>query len=343
MLCICCSAGVSARESPGSHIVTEVDFTDIFCTANAKTWNAVISYPLFALKQSRHGAAFVAYAKTIAFCSDDMLACERIIDKLRTVFVDKDMHSDAHRFTSDVHSLRNDEEAQGCFVEYVTQRVSVADSGVCKLLFQVWLRMLTAEVITALTDRCNSVAASAVRRPLSDIEQNVLYYICGYLGMKLKRQSFKNKKLDGSKALVPHLVSEQPSEWGHFVDQYKNWVEKQSRGGLCFPVPDFYLMVREFDGIIRDYVSQHGISHTSLNKSNLQGLMMGAFMVQYYWKKLLEKSCAENSVALPALEYLIMLFIRLKCYAIARQEKDRLTHKSSEHKGSKSLRGKLKK
>ena len=71
--------------------------------------------------------------------------------------------------------------------------------------------------------------------------------------------------------------------------------------------------------------------------------MLDAFMVKYYWNKIIALAHEQEADSLPVLDYLICLFITIKGFAIARKERDRLTKCNKNSKMSKSLRGKLKK
>lgn len=110
-------------------------------------------------------------------------------------------------------------------------------------------------------------------------------------------------------------------------------------------MPNFYLMVREFDRIFRQFFSRRAINCTKIEKSSLKSQILQAHMVGYYWDKLVDSAHKNESSCLPVLEYLINLFVNIKGFAVARKEKEKLKSKckpKAPEKGSVSLRGAVK-
>jgi hypothetical protein len=232
------------------------------------------------------------------------------------------------------------------FVNFVTVHIPSADMYSCQQLFHVWLRKFVAEIFNDAANRCVSSESGLERvvQPLNEIDQNVLYHICGYMAMKLKTASRRYKKLKNMTELIQCLTTKEPKSTGHFVESYRKWVERQSRGGLLYPIPSYYLLVREFDNIFGTTVKLRNIQANYVDKTYLQTSMHEAFMVKYYWNQIIEMSHQHELSSLPVLDYLISLFITIKGFAIARKERERLTvERSKKAKHSKSLRGKLKK
>ena len=143
--------------------------------------------------------------------------------------------------------------------------------------------------------------------------------------MKLKEVSRKFTKLRNRDAVIDCLTTKEFKESGYFVDQYKSWVVKQSRGSLLFPIPSFYLLIREFDTIFRKCQLSGGSVVMSINKEQLHAAMLDAFMVKYYCHKIIAFAHEQETDSLPALNYLICLFITIKGFAIARKVRNRLT------------------
>ena len=166
----------------------------------------------------------------------------------------------------------------------------------------------------------------------------MLYYICGYTVRKLKVASATLKKLRNMCDLIEVLITKEPCNEGSFVKNYQMWAEKQNRGGLLFVVPNFYLLVREFDSVYRQ-----STSYEKCGKALTVSKIVDSFMVQFYWNKIVDTCHVDEISSLPALDYLVNLFITIKGFAVARKERDRLTKKVVQTEASsKSLTGKLK-
>jgi len=353
-----CSSGIDIPASeataemikPTTLSLSDTDFHDLFLANTLKVWYAVSVNPLLSLPQSKQGRGITDIAKSMIEKSDTINNFTVLEDSLRSVFVNRPLvtQSDRDFLITSIHALRMSLEVQGAFVEYISTHVPYVESDSCKLLFQIWLRKFLAEMMISMAHICKAVDdAHILPKGLSDTDQNVLYHICGYLIMKLKSVSFRFKKLKSAEMIINCVADKVPKHSGHFVEEYTKWVSKQSRGGLLYPIPDFYLLVREFDTVYRQIVTTQHLTSESLNKSNLQMAIHDSFMVKYYWGRILEVASCDEHSSLPALDYLIRLFLTIKGFAVARKERDLFLTKDGKMKGkiskkSQSLRGKLK-
>jgi len=207
------------------------------------------------------------------------------------------------------------------------------------------LRKFVVEILNDFSKRFLSGDSGSERasKSLTEVDQTVLYYICGYMAMNLKTASKKYKKLGNMNELIQCMTTKEPKNTGHFVESYRKWVEQQSRGGLLYTIPVYYLLVREFDNIYQTTVKIGYMHAYSVDKIHLQTSMHEAFMVKYYWNQIIELAHQNELSSLPVLDYLISLFITIKGFATARKERDRLTvERGKKANRSKSLRGKLK-
>lgn len=331
--------------------MTTSHFENILTTACKQSWSLITSDPLFLLPRSKHGLTFRCYASQMIEHSDTILYHSGLVDELLLTFCDRSLVSPGDRdaLMRDVHLLRESSKAVNNFISYVSAFVSNVDVDVCTLLFHVWLRKLISELIVALRSEQNPTKFdSDVEKPLTDIDQNVLYYISGYMVKKLKVASFKSINLQKLETLSNCLATKNPVELNHFVCQYMSWVTQQSRGGLLYPTPDFYLLVREFDAIFRHIVCSQAVgSNGIINQGQLKLLMSKSPIVKLHWEKILKISNTEEADSQPAFEYLMTLFITLKGFAVAKKERERLQDKlvkrnKSSVRASKSLRGNLK-
>jgi len=326
-------------------------FNDIFRMSNLHSWQNICVDPLLTLPNSYQGHSIVDYAKILTD-RIDFLEGTTVYESLKNMFCERSLslESDREGLMVDVQSLRMSLEANNVFYNVVCLYIPSANKTVCKQLFQVWLRKIVIAIIGCIATHVKTVCSKTeTTTPLSDVAQNILFHICGYMIMKVKRVCKRFKKLQKLQNFCDHLGSREPLMQGHFVDKYQQWVEKQSRGGLMFPIPALYLMIREFDVICQTIHSSNPLQISSICKDALQAAMHDSSMVKYYWGQILQFDNVDELSALPIFDYLVSLFITIKGFAIARKERDKLSaaqeqklRLSKSCKSSKSLRGKLK-
>lgn len=149
--------------------------------------------------------------------------------------------------------------------------MSSAAETISEMLCQVWIRKLITHILhehsqLMLTAERTSISCDK----LTNIDQNVLYYICGYMARTLKAASRRFSKIRDMEELTSCLATKEFKSSAHFTDKYKLWVEKQSRGALLFPIPIFYMLVREFYTIFRIIFISGQLSVSSLNRDQLK-------------------------------------------------------------------------
>ena len=318
------------------------------CTANA--WKCIIDDPILKVKNSKNGQIFIEYSQIMMLNSDAVMNFPVITDSISKLFVNRSLLSqtDHELLITDVHNLRMSQEFVTHFVKYLQSQILTADANLCKVLCNMWLRRITTAMMHVITDliKCTVQSSKVEQAGLSDTDQNVLYHICGYMVRKASVACKKYKNLKQLEGLIKCLTTKVPGQSGHFVEHYQNWVSKQTRGGLLFPIPALYLLVRELDLIFRKMAFQTGYTQ-SVNKSILQTTMLESVLVQYYWNQIILLQHADESSSLPLLDYFICLFITIKGFAVVRKQRDELASQTKskilQAKQSKSLRGKLKK
>ena len=165
--------------------------------------------------------------------------------------------------------------------------MSVADSAITVMLLNIWVQKLVVRMVNELHKlRSPSESTSVMRDPVMMADQNVPYNITGFTAMKLNLSSQLSSKRAESDSLIKQITTLEPQQAGHFVDKYDTWICKQSRSGLRYPIPDFYLPVRKLDITCRQVVVSKGLSAFSLNKTIIVKTMLQILMVQHYWKKI---------------------------------------------------------
>jgi len=344
------TSSAHARVATAAAVLTESKFNHIFLNACTRSWQSIVNDPLFSIPQSKYGLVFINYASCILQHSGAM-DCGILKDNVKDLFCGRSLASQNDRdlLMRDIQLLRTSASNSQAFVCYVVDLVPLADVDVCQLLFHVWLRKLVCEMLGLLTESCCETPETTFHEPLSDVDQNVLYYISGFMAKKLQAACLKYCKLQPLEGLVQCLTTHEPKLFQHFVHKYTSWVERQSRGGLLYPIADFYLMVREFDIIYRQSVSSTTLGSKIINQGQLKLQMSQSTIVKLHWDKILQISHSEESNSQPALDYLMTLFITVKGFAVARKEHERLENTIAKKKitkkvnRSKSLRGNLKK
>jgi len=324
---------VSSHATPveaSEHVVfnSAYDFDEIFISANATAWKNIAGDRLLLIPQSSQGLAVVEHAKILLEHCDSLRSKVVLYATLKEMFQKRCLISESEResLMIDLQSLRLSDEAFVEFGEFFSAYFQAGTTSVIyKFLYQVWLRRLVVELSSSITSICvkKFEEKDSLTVPLSQIDQNVLFYIAGYLAMKVKRACHRFKNMKKLQALTECLATKEPKAEQHFVQKYKKWIETQSRGGLMYPIPPFYLLVREFDSIYRSCINANGLNSSSISKSFLQATMHSAYMVKYNWKQIIDIAHEDEANAMPALNYVISLFITIKGFAIARKESDR--------------------
>ena len=168
----------------------------------------------------------------------------------------------------------------------------------------------------------------------NESEQQVLYYICGYILNKLKRMTCK-----GLAPFVDIIASfyEKNIENLEFVKNISGWTDKLDRGGLKYPCQYFYFLVREIDLCINRTIDFDNLSSTSLSLEHLVPTIHESYLVKYYFVKLIEKFPDRDCDVL--LKYIVKIFVTVKGFAIAKRARNQYCA----HSKSNSLRGSMKK
>ena len=280
------------------------------------------------------------------------LNCMIVASNMESVLIGTSLvcQSDQEEFLKKLHQLRSNDDTVNSFLSFMSSKIPDVDSCSCRHFFQVWVRQFSSAVISCLTKLNSAATSQSLHQPdiLTTVEQNVLYYISGYMVKKLEAATVRQPKLKKADNLVAMLASKHPTSTDQFVDKYTEWVSIQSRGGLMYASNDYYLLVRHLDRIFRETASVYDL-HCDTFRSVVSVSMMENELVKYYWNKILDISNTEEGNAMPVLEYLVSLFTAIKGHAWAQKQKSQLLaakgkveRKRKSTEDSKSLRGKLK-
>jgi hypothetical protein len=146
-----------------------------------------------------------------------------IVDSLLGVFQNRSIITEFERETvsTDVHSLRYTGGVESAFIKCVNGIVDTVTDVQCGILYQIWLRKFVYEVINTVNEKCKPALISKLPDPLSVTDQNVLYYVSGYMSRKIKTACARYAKLKHADEIINILATKEPAESEHFVDHYK--------------------------------------------------------------------------------------------------------------------------
>ena len=154
---------------------------------------------------------------------------------------------------------------------------------------------------------------------ISHNDQQVLYYISGYLMNVLARKCAKEKNLSIQEAFheaIENAMRNENNSEKTFVTKYNEWTEKVNRGGLKFASDNFFLLVRQFENICREGIDETHVGKDTLNKAVLVEKVMSNVLVRHYLQKIISGEYAEFF-----LEKCVNLFLTVRGHAWARKFK----------------------
>ena len=241
---------------------------------------------------------------------------------------------DRERFFSRVHELKLDIDMQDAFL----QQLGLAHLERCNIVFyQVFIKELI-EAILAQTIVINEREFDNKPSKHSQSEQEILYYISGFIIKKLKQNSTKLHCLRNKENILLCLMCDGTDL--EFLSTVRSWTCELDRGGLQYPSKDFYLLIREIDYILSSDLHIDTLHANSLLKSKSKDEIFDSYMVNYYWGRLLQKSGSTDGDCISFLEYVIDIFLNVKGFAISKKVRQDVAASTS--KASSSFRKKLK-
>ena len=169
---------------------------------------------------------------------------------------------------------------------------------------------------------------------MSQAEQNVLFYISGYMARKVA--ALPQAPAD----LKDACVSNGKDNLG-FVEKFTEWTRTINRGGLRIPSQAFFLLVRSMDRVHSSHIDLAHMTSDSLNLVIMTDAVMEDINVKYHWEAVLSNSKVEEPSVFRILEYLTKLFLTVKGFAVARHLRSRLRTEGYSAKKNLSLRHEL--
>lgn len=199
---------------------------------------------------------------------------------------------------------------------------------------QVLMLELVNQVLSEQTKSYQQHAEKA-QATLSDSDQSLLFYISAcekrYNNCKSQNKATKLQCIERLKL---------SSDISTFISKFQTWTKKRDRGGLSLPCDNFFLMLREFETIVRCHASIHNLHATSLLKDKLKELIMESLMVKFYSEKLFCGIEFENYINV--LEDIIHIFLTVRGFAVTRVLRNAMAKEKTRNKTSASFRQALK-
>jgi len=199
-----------ATQPDTKFMISADEFVGIFSTATCQAWQHITKDPLMNLQQS-NGKPLVNYAQCLVeHC--DQFNDRQIFDTLKGLFTCRTLvtEGDKVKLMVDIQHVRESSAVIDDFTECISVHVTpsqLCDVVCCKKLFQVWLRRVVILIVGSISSHYTAAALQGSAVPLSDIDQNVLFHITGYMAMKAKNACSQSKKLKNLKSLIEGLKS----------------------------------------------------------------------------------------------------------------------------------------
>lgn len=216
------------------------------------------------------------------FCSKDQFLEQPLVGHMKDILSSNlcDPHSRELFFTK-FHSLRLSECVQTeCVSLFILNGCEEKREDIIHFL-QEFLLELPSEILGRLLQE-NRTTSNTHADQISTMDQQILYYISGFIVANLKKKCRRMTSAyrEGRLQLLEKLSCK--AENSSFVTKFDAWLRKNSRGGLLRPTDSFYLLVRELEIVIRK-IPDYSHSHISCK---VKESMMESFMVNHYLKQL---------------------------------------------------------
>ena len=254
---------------------------------------------------------------------------ERFVDIIKLVGVPV-YECERELLLSQFHQLRIDRQLRSLILAEIISTPTKAALG----FYQNFLREAMACVIAGLAASLSATVQPEETSEMSQAEQNVLFYISGYMAMKVAAL------LQAPAYLKDTCVSNGKDNLG-FVEKFTEWTRTINRGGLRIPSQAFFILVRSMDRVHSSHIDLTHMTSDSLNLVIMTDAVMEDTNVKYHWEAVLSNSKVEEPSVFKIWEYLTKLFLTVKGFAVARHPRSRLPTKGYPAKKNLSLRHEL--
>ena len=241
---------------------------------------------------------------------------------------------DREIFFAKVHDVKINEGLQQQFLQCLGLELS---HNINNMFYQSLLREIV-EALLAHMIVINEKEFSNKQTKHSSSEQEILYYIAGFVVRKVKLNIDKLRCLKGQENILS-LITNNGENFGCF-ENVQSWTKALDRGGLQYPSLNFFLLIREIDSIVSTKLYEETLSANSIMKSKTKDIIFDSYIVNFYWGKILMQSGSPDNEGKLFLEYIIDVFLNVKGFAIARNVRMKQVYKC---KQSTSFRNSLRK
>ena len=231
---------------------------------------------------------------------------------------------------SQFFQLRIDRQLRSLILAKIISTPTKAALG----FYQNFLREAMACIIAGLAASLSAAVQPDETSEMSQAEQNVLFYISGYMARKVA--ALPQAPAD----LKDACVSNGKDNLG-FVEKFTEWTRTINRGGLRIPSQALFLLVRSMDRVHSSRIDLTHMTSDSLNLVIMTDAVMEDINVKYHWEAVLSNSKVEEPSVFRILEYLTKLFLTVKGFAVARHLRSRLRTEGYSAKKNLSLRHEL--
>ena len=190
------------------------------------------------------------------------------------------------------------------------------------LIYQMATQKLFADMIAGHFSK--SVVDSTVNIPaLTNVEDNVVRYIAGYVPFKMLSKYEKRSSKDSYNTEVVECLHSMAvnGEESSLIDYTREWCLKVDRGGL-FEVNDTaYLLFRIIELRVRKHLLISFSKGSTLDEINKREVIVSAVAadddVQFYWT-LLSVDITNEQIAIDLLKEMIGMWITIRGFSIAK-------------------------
>ncbi|VDI24256.1 Hypothetical predicted protein [Mytilus galloprovincialis] len=314
--------------------MTAVTLDSIFQSAYNNTLICIEEDPMYNIFGE---STIVQIAKSI---SDSVEVKTFFYDLFREIFNSNpnlSLNHDRELFFTKFHALRLSSSIDKGYTDHFSQ------NGFTPLDNKNFIQIVMLELINQLLSQQTiqeQKSSDINHSELSENDQNILYYICGYI---IRACEKRYSKLKGDLRSMKINCIEQvksTSTTNSFVSKYNKWTEKKDRGGLIMPSDNFYLLTREFETVVRKHLGDQELNAKSLLHDKLKELIMESFMVKYYSEQIFVGIDYDDYVLI--LEDIIHLFLTIRGFSTAKVIRNKMIKDKVTSKKSLSLRQVLK-
>ena len=217
----------------------------------------------------------------------------------------------------------------------------VPDAEIPHIFFQMFIRILFEKLLLRHEEiKVKDVEKSGYNPNVK--EQNALRYVAGYIVFKLpKKVLFKNER--EQMEVVVNNMKEGSSKQTR-LNYTKEWVEAQSRGGLCMVNDKTFLFFQKLEGIIRSELPSDTptLKSQDLRESTTRAALENRLILDK-WTTITAGAQLSEHATLVMLQLVVDFYVQIRLFSFTKNIVERCKIKAKDtKKKSKGLRGAMK-